>query len=370
MKMTYSVDGCAERLLPILLSIITTTGYCADFSKIKPCLAIVSTANGVGSGFIVSIDNVNYFLTNEHVIRGGIKPHARLLDGTSVKLMGLELCRDRDLARFRVDANVHALKLHSGIPELGDPVAIYGNSDGGGVVTEILGKVIGIGPDEVETDAKFVQGNSGSPLLTEDGEVIAVATYATLYQDSSDWLKSGTRFGDVRRFALRIPTEGWVEVEYSDYKKRATTLIDAATYVDDLIAFLVHMRSDAYNKLFLHSRYNYKAFPGLFGDFMEAYNNLERQVWSQIYYDETSRDTARNRNAQYRRRLLAKDQYTARNFPYRSGDEAIQKTYAQLFERPIRVLRQNSWLTGHLESVANDLTYSIATIRDVFETSE
>jgi len=95
------------------------------------------------------------------------------------------------------------------VPDIGDPVVVLGNSDGRGVVTEIRGKVIGVGPREIEVDAAFVIGNSGSPVLDRHGRVIGIATYLRDCRDDEDWSKADTRFNGIRRFALRLLGTRW-----------------------------------------------------------------------------------------------------------------------------------------------------------------
>src|SRR6185312_7757504 len=66
---------------------------------------------------------------------------------------------------------------------IGDAVVVLGNSQGRNVVTEIEGKVTGVGPELIEVDAKFVPGNSGSPIIhVKSGKVIGVATFVTVRQ--------------------------------------------------------------------------------------------------------------------------------------------------------------------------------------------
>jgi hypothetical protein len=90
-----------------------------------------------------------------------------------------------------------------------ESVKIYGNSDGKGVITEIKGEIIGIGPKELEVSSEFVQGNSGSALLNDLGEVVGVATYAIKDFNPDDWVKADTRFSRARRFALRLNDLKW-----------------------------------------------------------------------------------------------------------------------------------------------------------------
>ena len=49
---------------------------------------------------------------------------------------------------------------------IGDDVVVLGNSGGGGVITSIPGKVVGVGPDRIEVSAEFIQATPGAPSFT------------------------------------------------------------------------------------------------------------------------------------------------------------------------------------------------------------
>ena len=95
------------------------------------------------------------------------------------------------------------------MPDIGEAVTILGNSDGRGVVTEIRGHILGVGPQQIEVDAPFVAGNSGSPVLNRVGRVVGVASYLRNCRDNADWSKRNTRYNGVRRFALRLSGIRW-----------------------------------------------------------------------------------------------------------------------------------------------------------------
>jgi len=213
------------------------------FAKVSPSLVIISTPKGVGSGFIVFMDGKKYLITNEHLMRGGYPVSAKLLNGSEllkkceITSAMLEVADDRDLVRIEIDNSIvcPALQLFIGDLGINTPINIYGNSDGAGVATSLSGKVIGIGPDQIEVDATFIPGNSGSPIIDSSGDVLGVATFLTLYNDPKDWAKKGTRFNDVRRFGVRITNSKWVSMTFRDYLVRAETLLDMDTYCCDLV---------------------------------------------------------------------------------------------------------------------------------------
>ena len=178
------------------------------FEEVKDKLVVIVCGEKAGSGFIVRDGGRPYLFTNAHVVqRGAVIAHR--LDGTRLMLGPRDEAVGRDMVRFALDESMPAFDLAAGVPDIGDPVVVLGNSDGRGVVTEIRGKVIGVGPREIEVDAAFVIGNSGSPVLDRHGRVIGIATYLRDCGDDADWSKTNTRFNGIRRFALRLLGTRW-----------------------------------------------------------------------------------------------------------------------------------------------------------------
>lgn len=197
---------------------VTLEGPMYDlFNKIKGCLAVIKTGKGTGSGFIAQDGACAYLYTNEHVIRGGSKPIVSDLEGNDIKLGDFELAKGLDLARFKINDGRNGLQLlHDGV-QINTDITVFGNSDGVGVITALNGKVIGIGPSLLEVSAEFVQGNSGSPVLTIDGQVVGIATFAVDATEKENWVKKDTRFNGVRRFALRIDNANWKKMDWELY---------------------------------------------------------------------------------------------------------------------------------------------------------
>jgi len=130
--------------------------------------------------------------------------------GKKYRPRAMEFAPDRDLVRLKVSVNSSPLKIMAPKGE-NVPVSVCGNSEGEGIVRAINGKMIGFGPKKIETDALFVKGNSGSPILTEDGGVVGIATYVR--QTNVDWVNTNTPFTVVRRFGYRIDNvPKWVKL--------------------------------------------------------------------------------------------------------------------------------------------------------------
>lgn len=255
-----------------------------SFAYIKGKLAMVSFSKGQGSGFIVKQADKKYLITNEHVIRigNGEMPQVLMLDGKDLKLGNCEISRDRDLMRFEVEANADALVMADTIPEIGDKVTIYGNSDGGGVSTQIHGEVLGVGGDRIEVSAQFVNGNSGSPVIDKNGKAIGVATYLTNYTNVNDWVKTGTRFNGIRRFATRIADMSWRLVDWNEYSRQIRNVNDFEYFLKSLLPYLVADYNDVAKEYLSYSEINrleYNSLSnGLHGAMIQVERNYRRLV--------------------------------------------------------------------------------------------
>ena len=181
------------------------------FKSVRDKLLIVQCEDSTGSGFVCTIDGKPYFVTNRHVVKGQRRVAAIFENGKELRLGKFEVAEgDVDLVRFAVATNQPALSLSPKVPEMNQAIVVFGNSDGGNVLTDLPGKILGIGPEKIEISSKIVHGNSGSAVLNGRGEVLGVATSAVQMSDPQDWVKQDTRFTEVRRYALRMNGIRWI----------------------------------------------------------------------------------------------------------------------------------------------------------------
>lgn len=209
------------------------------FSNISDSLMIIEGEISRGSGFILLMEGKKYLITNRHVMMGTKKLKVKSVNDYTPKIKSYELGVDADLVRMEIDEseNVKCLVLSKTV-NMNDPIVVYGNSEGMGVVTEIKGVINGIGPDVIETTAEFVSGNSGSPIINEKGEVLGVATFAT-QNKMQDWITQGTRFESIRRFGLRMDFVQWRNVSFNEFSNQSQLLIEAETYLSDLADIII-----------------------------------------------------------------------------------------------------------------------------------
>lgn len=165
-----------------------TQVYQRDSAGVVAIKAVTSEGEDSGTGIV--LDDKGLILTNDHVVAGASSIVAGPGKSSSVTrtatLVGEEA--NKDLALIRIDPSglgLHPLNLVSSSSlQVGDPVYAIGNPYGlnetltRGIVSA-LGREIAA-PNgakitgAIQTDAALNPGNSGGPLLNEQGEVIGV----------------------------------------------------------------------------------------------------------------------------------------------------------------------------------------------------
>jgi hypothetical protein len=194
-------------LIAVALSSITLSA--SDLTtRAAKSLVIVEGDLGMGSASIIKIKGTPLIVTNAHVLSGNRAVRFRLLNSRELTPETIGTPYDRDILVAKQSQVTEALEASEAVDtdvSIGDEVVVLGNSLGSSVVTEITGKVSGIGPDLIEVDAKFVPGNSGSPIIhVKTGKVIAIATFVTIRK--LDTISRDSQFKQVRRFGYRIDT--------------------------------------------------------------------------------------------------------------------------------------------------------------------
>jgi serine protease Do len=142
------------------------------------------TVEARGSGFIISADG--FIVTNNHVVKNATSVSVTLDDGTvlKAKVIGHDSGTDLALLKVRPSSKLSFIGLgESDDVQPGQWVIAVGNPFGlGGSVTAGIvsarGRDIGDGPYDsfIQVDAPINRGNSGGPLITQDGKVVGVNT--------------------------------------------------------------------------------------------------------------------------------------------------------------------------------------------------
>ncbi|WP_247729173.1 S1C family serine protease [Halovivax limisalsi] len=160
------------------------TEYTRLYRDALPSVVLIETGSGRGTGFVY---DDSYLVTNAHVVGQASTVDVRFSEGRWAG--GDVLGRDphSDLAAIAVDdapANATPLPLIDGDATVGQEVVAIGNpySLDGTVTTGIVSGIdrsipapTGFSiPDAIQTDAPVNPGNSGGPLMSLSGNVVAV----------------------------------------------------------------------------------------------------------------------------------------------------------------------------------------------------
>jgi hypothetical protein len=223
-----------NRLYALFLLVVFISTSIIAQQDLSEYMVIIQSDAGTGSGFICNINGINYIITNTHVMERSQRYDFKTVNHGLLKPVKLELADDRDLARIQIDnPDLPGLTLATAYPRINQPIKVYGNSQGASVITEISGKILGVGPSEIEVDAPFVSGNSGSPILSKENNILGVATYVTR-PGMTNWVTADTRFSKTRRFGTRLTSDiNWIPSSPRRLYIESSALADFDTFLVD-----------------------------------------------------------------------------------------------------------------------------------------
>jgi len=168
--------------------------------KVKQATVVVEGALGQGSGFFVTMPTGKpVVITNAHVVRDNFGIKIKLVDGRQIPVRQAAVLSEFDLAFLSVEGpNLPSpLELRGDLPQISERVFAYGAPLGlTGTLTEGIVSAIRqtseirevVGDDSldkpvrkaeahwVQTTAPISPGNSGGPLLDEEGRVVGMNT--------------------------------------------------------------------------------------------------------------------------------------------------------------------------------------------------
>jgi hypothetical protein len=190
-------------------------------------LVVISSEESEGSGFISEMRGRTFLITNIHVLGAARGASIQTLDGVEIALPSHGyISRQRDIAIVPIEWQGPTLPLSQSLSfdevSIGQAVTVMGNSDGARVASRLNGEVSGVGPDELEVSAKFVPGNSGSPIVHDAlGKVIAIASHLKDFSAKTKWTEDSEK-ADIRRFGYRLDGEiEWGLVSLNDLYRQA-----------------------------------------------------------------------------------------------------------------------------------------------------
>ena len=180
-------------------------GVEGNIDPIDRAVVTILLGDGHGSGFFIT---PTLLLTNHHVAGNRDRVRIRLSDGTEAIGQVLRSDPVRDVALVEFEEPLAApLPLRLSLPTRAESVYAVGSPDDTGLAgTVTRGIVSQIRTDErgidwIQADVTVHGGNSGGPLLDEDGNVVGITSWARVDQNGET---KGLNFFVPLGDALRI----------------------------------------------------------------------------------------------------------------------------------------------------------------------
>ena len=184
------------------------------------------SSSAQGSGFVY--DEQGHVVTNQHVVAGADTFRVSLWNGQEydAKLVGTD--PSTDLAVLKIDAPRAALEAlalaNSADVSVGDPVLALGSPFGlegtltQGIVSALHREMTAPNNfairDTIQTDAAINHGNSGGPLLDDQGRVIGVNAQIESESGGSDGVGFAIPSNTVKSIVTQLLATGTVEHAY------------------------------------------------------------------------------------------------------------------------------------------------------------
>lgn len=183
---------------------------------------VMAAEGGGGSGFIAELRGRPFLVTNIHVLAAARGARFETLDGQQLVLPEtVFVSRRRDVAIVPISWTGELFKVSQSLSfdevAIGDRISVMGNSDGVQVATRLRGEIDAIGPSELEISAKFVPGNSGSPIVHNTlARVIGVVSHMRDLSVKNKWTQD-SELADIRRYGFRLDGEiRWQQVALAE----------------------------------------------------------------------------------------------------------------------------------------------------------
>ncbi len=193
-------------------------------------VVLIKGDNAEGTGFLIKTQDGPQIVTNIHVIANNPNLKVTTNTGALITVLSSKGASDRDLAMLAIkDQGYSYLEIAQDISQTvqtGDEVVTPGNSQGGEVMLNTGGKVLGIGPERIEFDNPIYHGNSGGPVFhVKSGKVLGVVTEAIKVDVSDDLDKTSFASrnsaisGQMRYFGLRLDTvSAWIPIDSRQFQ--------------------------------------------------------------------------------------------------------------------------------------------------------
>ncbi|ADU30548.1 trypsin-like peptidase domain-containing protein [Evansella cellulosilytica] len=152
-----------------------------DVQLYKESIVVVNDASSKGTGFYISDDG--YIITNAHVIDNG-QPTVTFQNGSTYSTQIVKSDAEIDIAILKIETEpeVHPVLEFEESWRMNEDIFVIGNPLFFNFIAN-KGQVIGLTENRelpmLMIDAPIYRGNSGSPVINEDGKVIGVVFATT-----------------------------------------------------------------------------------------------------------------------------------------------------------------------------------------------
>ena len=229
----------------MFILLIPFSAYAINFSPETTynSVVVVYSDTGVGSGFYIS---ENTIITNAHVVGNNSTVSIMLYNDESVKGNVIKTDTDKDLALVAISKTGVPLNISEETLSVGQEVYAIGAPKDmpytmtKGIISAMNRK---IGQNEyIQMDASVNPGNSGGPLLDENGNVIGVIT---LKASDAEGIGFAVTISDVRAFTSDVDFENQQNYPQENRETNADTSTNHSTgfvlsaYDGVIIALLV-----------------------------------------------------------------------------------------------------------------------------------
>ena len=166
-------------LILLLMLFISFSAHAINFTPEQEyaSVAVVYTETGVGSGFSV---RDNLIITNAHVVESNEYVSVKLYDGSSIMGRVIKSDADKDLALIEINSLIKPLEFAENGGSIGQEVyAVGAPRDMPFTMTKGIISALDrqIGQNSyIQLDASVNNGNSGGPLIDDDGKVLGIIT--------------------------------------------------------------------------------------------------------------------------------------------------------------------------------------------------
>ncbi len=182
----------AEAVMKFKVATLRTGKVDRDMATLFPAVVTVRDAGGHGSGFFISTDGL--ILTNYHVV--GEATDVAIILNNGLEAAGKVLRRDkaRDVALIKMPVrvpNALALRMTEVTPPervyaIGSPIKENMSSTVTAGVVSAIRKDKTTGQTFIQSDAAISAGNSGGPLVDENGNVVGISTASIERRDAQN----------------------------------------------------------------------------------------------------------------------------------------------------------------------------------------